>query len=103
MKKKRRKSWHVAVEAQEVKKEITIKIPIHVRPGVYQSTRVDTKLHDAKQRMAFRALFDAISHRRHLADGHLVNSQTDAIRWLLEQIADQIGAKLSDQSDKKVF
>jgi len=76
-----------SLEASEGERSITVKLPVSVREGVYQSNRLDAKIYDPRQRMAFRAIFDAISYREKLSDGHVVNSQSDCLRWILDQVA----------------
>ena len=71
---------------------VTVDVPLRMIAGVYASNRVDVHL-SPRQAMAFRALYDAVIFRRErLANGAYVgNQQVDAIRWLLDKIADAAG------------
>ena len=68
---------------------VVVEVPLRTIAGAYASNRVDVHL-SSRQSLAYRALYDAVIFRRErLANGAYVgNQQVDAIRWLLDKVAD---------------
>ena len=63
-------------------------IPWKENPQVYASREIHIRTLTRKQARALRMVFDALHGHRSLEDNHVVTFRADAVRWILEQIAD---------------
>lgn len=72
---------------------IDLKLPIsEPRKDAYQSPRIDLML-NPRHTLVMRRLLDGLQHRQvKMENGHLVNTNADAIRYLLDRMYEQIKA-----------
>lgn len=80
-----------AAVAQIGEGEISVSLPVHVREGVFTPHRLQVSFKTKRQKVAMRALYDGLEGRAKLANGSIVVSREDVLRWLAERIADAIG------------
>ncbi len=72
---------------------IDLKLPIaEPKDKAYRSPRVDLMLNPC-QTLAIRRLLDGLQHRRaKLGNGHLIQSNADVVRYMLERVHEKIKA-----------
>lgn len=72
---------------------IDLKLPIaKPREKAYQSPRIDLML-NPRHTLVMRRLLDGLQHRQvKMENGHLVNTNADAIRYLFDRMYEKIKA-----------
>ncbi len=78
---------------------IDLKLPIsEPRKDAYQSPRIDLML-CPRHTLIMRRLLDGLQHRQaKLGNGHLVQSNADAVRYLLERLCEKVHAAVGKDS-----
>lgn len=69
---------------------VDLELPIERRSGVFSARRISVQQLTREQCRAYRMLFDGLEGRAELNNGRRVTNQGDAIRWILERIAEQV-------------
>ena len=84
-------------EKKYVERTVVIELPIGPLGGGYRPRHVDVQLRTAAQRGALRQVLSGLDHAGdRTADKRRVTNNAEAVRWLLEQIAEQIEEGIPD-------
>jgi hypothetical protein len=76
-----------AVEAIDVATDKTIIVPLGAIQNGYLSNHVEARLATDKQRRNMRRVLQGLRQRgEKLENGRFVDTQADAVKWLLEQL-----------------